>query len=123
VLLRERMSRPVSGRTRQTGRMFFDNVPSVTAAEVADRTAEGWALLDVRTDEEWAEGRIEGSTHIPMDQVVARLDEIPDRVVCVCGVGGRSARVTQYLNAQGKEAINLDGGVQGWASEGRPLVS
>ena len=103
--------------------MFFDNVPSVTAAEVADRTAEGWSLLDVRTDEEWAEGRIEGSTHIPMDQVVARLDEIPDRVVCVCGVGARSARVTQYLNAQGKEAINLDGGVHGWAGEGRPLVA
>jgi len=79
-------------------------------------------LLDVRTDEEWAEGRIEGATHVPMDQVVARLDEIGGRVVCVCAVGGRSARVTQYLNAQGKETVNLDGGVQGWAGAGLPLV-
>ena len=101
--------------------MFFDNVPSVTAAEVADRTAEGWTLLDVRTDEEWVEGRIEGSTHIPMDQVVARLPEIGDRVLCVCAVGGRSARVTQYLRGQGREALNVEGGVHGWAAGGGPI--
>ena len=98
-------------------------VPSLTSADVAAKQSEGWMLLDVRTDDEWADGRIEGATHIPLDQLVARLDEVGDRVVCVCAVGGRSARATQFLNAQGKEAVNLDGGVQTWAAEGRPLVS
>jgi rhodanese-related sulfurtransferase len=102
--------------------VFFDNVPSVTAAELAAKQAEGWELLDVRTDEEWAQGRILGSTHIPMDQIVARLDEVGDQVVCICGVGARSARVTQYLLAQGREAVNLEGGVHGWADQGRPLT-
>jgi rhodanese-related sulfurtransferase len=103
--------------------VFFDDVPAVTPADLAAKLADGWTLLDVRTDEEWADGRIEGATHLPMDQVVARLDEVPDRVVCVCGVGGRSSRVTQYLNGQGRQALNLEGGVQRWAGEGRPLVS
>jgi rhodanese-related sulfurtransferase len=102
--------------------VFSDNVPSVTPAEVSAKTAQGWTLLDVRTDEEWADGRIEGSVHIPMDQIVARLDEVPDQVVCVCAVGGRSSQVTQYLNGQGRDAVNLVGGVHGWADQGRPLT-
>ncbi len=103
--------------------MFFDNVVSVKPADIGSKVAQGWMLLDVRTDEEWSEGRIAGSTHIPMDQITARLDEVGDRVVCVCAVGGRSSRVTQFLSSRGKEAVNLAGGVQAWAAEGRPLES
>ena len=77
-------------------------------------------LLDVRTDDEWAGGRITGSVHIPMDQLMQRLDEL-DRVVCICAVGARSARVAQFLNAQGREAVNLDGGLYAWEDSGLPL--
>jgi rhodanese-related sulfurtransferase len=101
--------------------MFGDQVPSVQPNEVAARVAEGWMLLDVRTDDEWADGRIAGSVHIPMDQLMQRLDEVDDRVVCVCAVGARSARVAQFLNGQGYEAVNLDGGVYAWASSGLPI--
>ena len=101
--------------------MFGDQVPTVQPGEVAGRLAEGWTLLDVRTDGEWAEGRIAGSMHIPMDQLMQRLDEVDDRVVCVCAVGARSARVAQFLNAQGRDAVNLDGGLHAWASSGLPL--
>jgi rhodanese-related sulfurtransferase len=101
--------------------VFGDQVPTVQPGEVAGRLAEGWTLLDVRTDGEWAEGRIAGSMHIPMDQLMQRLDEVEDRVVCVCAVGARSARVAQFLNAQGRDAVNLDGGLHAWASSGLPL--
>ena len=101
--------------------MFDDHVPAITPAELPDRRAAGWMLLDVRNDHEWAQGRIEGSMLIPMDQVVARLDEIGDRVVCICAVGARSARVAAYLNGQGREAVNLDGGIYAWADEMRPI--
>ena len=57
-----------------------------------------------------------------MDQVVARLDEVPDRVICVCAVGARSAQVADYLQAQGREAVNLEGGIQAWLAEGRPVA-
>ena len=96
-------------------------VPTIHAADVDGLLAQGWRLLAVRTDEEWASGRIPGSLHVPMDQVVARLDEVGDRVLCVCAVGGRSARVTQYLVSQGREALNVEGGVHGWAASGGPI--
>ena len=101
--------------------MFGNEVPSVQPGEVAERVAEGWMLLDVRTNDEWADGRIAGSVHIPMDQLMQRLHEIGDRVVCVCAVGARSARVAQFLNAQGREAVNLDGGLHAWANSGLPI--
>lgn len=102
---------------------MVDPIPTITSDDVYQRRSEGWMLLDVRTDEEWDQGRIDGSVHIPMDQVVARLDEISDQVVCICAVGGRSERVTQYLRQQGLDAVNLVGGVQGWAAAGKPVVA
>lgn len=101
--------------------MFGNQVPTVQPSEVAGRVAGGWTLLDVRTEDEWAEGRIPGSVHIPMDQLIERLDEVDDPVVCICAVGARSARVAQFLNAQGREAVNLDGGLYAWASIGLPI--
>jgi rhodanese-related sulfurtransferase len=101
--------------------VFGYEVAAVQPGEVAARLAEGWTLLDVRAEDEWAGGRIAGSVHIPMDQLMQRLDEVDDRVVCVCAVGARSARVAQFLNAQGREAVNLDGGIEAWANSGRPV--
>jgi len=98
-------------------------VPGLDPADVAAKQSEGWMLLDVRTDDEWAAGRIAGARHIPIDELVARLGEVGDQVLCVCAVGGRSAHATQFLLAQGREALNLRGGVQAWAGEGRPLES
>ena len=87
---------------------MVDQTPAITPADVYGLRADGWMLLDVRTDEEWAQGRIDGSVHIPMDQIVTRLDEVGEQVVCVCAVGARSERVAQYLNQHGFEAVNLD---------------
>jgi rhodanese-related sulfurtransferase len=101
--------------------VFSTDLPTVSPAEVAAGAAEGWMLLDVRTDEEWATGHIAGAVHIPMHELGGRLDEVADRVVCVCAVGGRSARVTEWLLGQGREAVNLDGGIWAWAQGGLPV--
>ena len=101
--------------------VLFDDVPAVSPSEARTKISQGWMVVDVRTEDEWATGRIAGSVHIPMDQLVARLGEIGDHVVCVCAVGARSARVAQYLNAQGRDAVNLDGGIYAWAESGLPI--
>jgi rhodanese-related sulfurtransferase len=92
---------------------------------MSDITPETF-LLDVREDDEWAAGHIEGATHIPMSGLLPRIGEVPKDgdVVVVCKVGGRSAQVTAYLRQQGWTNVrNLDGGVVEWVRAGRALVS
>ena len=87
---------------------------------------DGAFLLDVREDDEWTAGHIPGAVHVPMMEVPARTDELPDDrdVVVVCRVGSRSAQVVAYLHQQGwTRAINLDGGMTSWDAAGRPMVS
>jgi rhodanese-related sulfurtransferase len=59
-----------------------------------------------------------------MSELAGRLGELPqdDNVFVICRSGGRSARVTAYLNANGWDAVNVDGGMRTWAATGRPLV-
>ena len=100
--------------------MFPPSVPSVTAEAVAD----GAALVDVREDDEWQAGHAPGALHIPLGQLTARLGELPEgELVIVCRSGGRSARAVAWLNQNGFEALNLDGGMQAWDGVGRPMVS
>lgn len=75
-------------------------------------------VLDVREAWEYGLCAIDGSLHIPMSTLPARVAELPkDRdIVVVCHHGGRSAQVTMWLRSQGFDrAINLDGGVDSWA--------
>ena len=83
------------------------------------------AVLDVREDDEWVAGHIDGALHIPLMQVPARMHELPpdQQVLVVCRVGARSAQATAYLQAQGVDAVNLAGGLVAWARAGRPLVA
>lgn len=96
-------------------------IPSINAATVpADAH-----VLDVREQDEWDAGHVDGSQHIPIGELLGRLAEIPtDReVVVVCRVGSRSAQVTAYLGQQGYDMVNLTGGLEAWVDAGRPLVS
>jgi rhodanese-related sulfurtransferase len=102
--------------------VHMSELPAITPSGIDSLPGPEWMLLDVRTDAEWADGRIEGSVHIPLDQLMERVDEVSDKVVCICALGGRSARATAYLLSTGREAINLDGGIEAWAADNRPLT-
>lgn len=82
-------------------------------------------LLDVREPLEWDAGHVEQAVHIPMGDLNARIDEIPqDRtIVCVCRSGARSQAVADALNRAGWTAQNLDGGMHAWASAELPFVA
>jgi rhodanese-related sulfurtransferase len=105
----------------------------VTAFEVptvsVDQIPADALLLDCREDDEWDAGHIDGATHVPMSEIPARLkygpgEIVPERtIVVVCKVGSRSAHVTAWLNDNGFDAVNLDGGMLAWASAGRPMTT
>jgi rhodanese-related sulfurtransferase len=102
----------------------MNGIPTVAISGVPDPLPEGLTVLDVREPVEWAHGHVAGSVHIPMGEVPTRLEEVPDgQVLVVCKVGGRSARVAGYLLQQGRDAVNLDGGLLDWEAAGRALVS
>ncbi len=81
-------------------------------------------LLDVREDDEWQAGHIEGAQHIPLGQLGERLGELPSGrpIVAVCRSGSRSAAAVRGLKQKGYDAANLEGGVTAWSRAGLALV-
>lgn len=69
-------------------------------------------LLDVRTPKEFEAGTIPGATSIPIEELRARLDEIPRGrpIVAFCQVGMRGYMATLILQGAGFDAFNLSGG-------------
>lgn len=70
-------------------------------------------LLDVRTDGEVESGKIDGSCHIPVDELRNRLDEIPrdKNVIVYCASGLRSYLANRILLQNGLSKVyNLSGG-------------
>ncbi|CAM3283360.1 rhodanese-like domain-containing protein [Nocardioides dubius] len=99
-------------------------VPTVAIDGVPNPLPEGLVVLDVREQIEWDAGHIDGALHIPMSELMERVDEVGfDQTLVVCKVGGRSAQATAWLASQGRDVVNLDGGMLDWEAAGRPMVS
>lgn len=103
---------------------MFQHGPAVPTVEVGGLPADAY-LVDVREDDEWECGHAPEAVHLPLSELLARLEEIPaDREVhVICKVGGRSAQAVQFLNAQGRDTVNVAGGMLAWAAAGRPMVA
>lgn len=81
-------------------------------------------LVDVRYEDDWRTGHIEGAVNIPEEDFDARVGELdPSRpVVTVCRAGTRSAEAAEWLRTLGFDAQNLDGGMLAWKWAGLPLT-
>jgi rhodanese-related sulfurtransferase len=96
----------------------------VSVAELKARldAKEDLFLLDCRNPDEWETARIEGAQLLPMGELVQRADELTPHkarpIVVHCHHGGRSARVANWLRANGyPQAQNLAGGIDAWSLE------
>src|SRR3954453_18725493 len=88
----------------------------------------GTKLIDVREQHEWDESHIEAAEHVPMGELVARLDEVaPDpsaRVLLHCRTDNRSAQMATELASLGYEDIGVvEGGIVAWEDAGLPTVN
>jgi rhodanese-related sulfurtransferase len=102
----------------------MNGVPTVAISGVPDPLPDGLAVVDVREPVEWQYGHIEGSIHIPLGELTGRLGEVPvGQTLVVCKVGARSAQAVMWLSQQGRDVVNLDGGLLDWEAAGRALVS
>lgn len=86
-------------------------------------------LLDVRSDDEWADpGYIEGATHIWIDTFAENLDMLPEdldaNIVVYCASGYRGGIVSTMLGLMGYTNVrNIAGGINGWIANGLPVVT
>lgn len=75
-------------------------------------------VVDVRTPQEEAICRIDGSRLIPLHELPGRLHELADAqlIVAHCHHGGRSVQATMLLRQAGFERTwNLAGGIDAWS--------
>ena len=81
--------------------------------ELREETEESRILLDVRTREEYEEGHLGGSIHIPLDELRERIQEIPEEkeIWIYCQVGLRGYLAQRILMQRRKQKVfNLSGG-------------
>jgi rhodanese-related sulfurtransferase len=81
-------------------------------------------LLDVRTPQEYSQGRLAGSVLIPVGELERRINEVPrNRTILVyCAVGARSKPAANFLARQGyKDVYHMTDGIVGWYRNGLPI--
>lgn len=83
-------------------------------------------LLDVRTAGEYEAVHIAGAYNVPLDTLGEHAADIrahvDEPVVLVCQSGARARRAEEALRTAGMPQLHvLEGGVNGWVAEGRPV--
>jgi rhodanese-related sulfurtransferase len=82
-------------------------------------------LLDVRSKEDYAAGRIPGATSIPLTELPNQLAKLPKgkTIVAYCGnmLCGLAPKAALLLAEKGYPVMTLAGGVATWQEKGFPL--
>ena len=98
----------------------YENITAQEAKELMDRE-EGYVILDVRTEEEYAQGHIPGAILIPDYEIETKAEEIltdKDQMILVyCRSGRRSKNAAQALLELGYTDIREFGGIIDWPYE------
>lgn len=103
-----------------------DDIEQVALDDLLHQAEAGdIVVLDVRPDPEYAAGHLPGAVHIPLDQLVERLDELPaDRDIVAYCRGSYCAlahEAVRLLTAHGKRARRATDGILEWRANGIPI--
>jgi rhodanese-related sulfurtransferase len=96
----------------------------ITPAQAYAKYQQGAFFLDVRSQDEWNQFHIAGSTLIPLDELPNRLNELPRNqdIVVICLSGHRSQSGVAILQQAGFPRLSyLSGGLQAWTAAGYPV--
>ncbi|MEK4091033.1 rhodanese-like domain-containing protein [Viridibacillus sp. FSL H8-0110] len=76
-------------------------------------------LIDVREVDEVAAGIIPTAINIPLGLIEFRMNELDKtkEYIMVCRSGGRSGNATMFLENQGFNVVNMDGGMLAWTGD------
>ena len=76
-------------------------------------------LLDVREPYEIEICNVKGSLFIPMNEIPQNLEQLDKekRYAVMCHSGVRSLYVSNYLKSLGYSTLNVNGGIDRWATD------
>ena len=87
---------------------------------------EGRAIvIDVRQQDEWEAGHVAGAIHIPVDDILTRVDELPQNkdLLFICAMGVRSGLACEMAAASGLSQdclYNIEDGTLVWIEKAYP---
>ena len=88
---------------------------NITVKDMLDLNPDRYQILDIRSPEQMASGRIPGAIHADKDHILDTpgLDKEKQQIVC-CSRGRISVNVADELVANGYNACSLEGGFAAW---------
>jgi len=98
---------------------------TVEQAKILIESKPSLTILDVRTQEEYDSGHIEGAILIPISELEDRLDELSKNkeMLVYCRTGNRSSTAVNVLRANGYTKIfHMKNGITAWTQAGYPTV-
>jgi len=87
--------------------------------------ADDFVVLDVKEEDEWDTGHLEGAIRIYTGHLEERLDDIPNgqEIAVMCTVGHRGGLAASILLRAGFEGVhNVLGGFEAWTNAGYPVI-
>jgi rhodanese-related sulfurtransferase len=82
-------------------------------------------IVDVRRPDEYAAGHVKNAMFIPVDDVLARIEELPrdKKLLFICAAGVRSGLACEMAAAMGidtENLYNIEAGTGPWIEKGYP---
>ena len=109
---------------KEPGELYY-RVSVEEAAEMYE--ADDTVVVDVRRPDEYQAGHVKGALHIPVDDVLARNEELPrdKKLLFVCAQGVRSGLAAEMAGAGAmgidtENLFNIEEGTGAWIEKGKP---
>ena len=105
----------------------FERISVSEAHELLKSDSKNLVLLDVRTQEEYAnDGKLKGSILIPLSDLEKNLSKLGNskekKILVYCRSGNRSIAASRILKKHGYNPYNIDDGINAWKREGLPSL-
>ena len=95
------------------------------AKEMIDEGNDQAIVVDVRRDDEWGSGHVAGAIHMPVDDFMDRVDELPHgkKLLFICAQGVRSGLACEMAASVGissNNLFNIEEGTYAWIEKEYP---
>lgn len=93
--------------------------------ELVEENPEAIMVLDIRAEDDFEEGHIEGAVNIPFKELGNNFDQLPNNkaIYVVCYSGQTAGITTTALKIAGFNAFSLNRGMMGWNGAELPVVT